>query len=71
MGAGTFVAKAMVSSFIDNYDKSSVTDAYADMYFTMYINQVPYQLENDGSYTKHLTLKEIEHMVRKKNEINQ
>jgi hypothetical protein len=68
--SGTFVAKAIVSNFLDNYDKTSVVDEYADMYFMMYINQMPYQLEGgDGLYEKELTEKEltekeIEHMVR-------
>lgn len=65
--SGTFVAKAMVSKFLQNYDKTSVVDAYADMYFMMYINQVPYQLEgNDNEMeapAKELTEKETEHMV--------
>ncbi|KAF1797967.1 hypothetical protein V8B55DRAFT_1452183 [Mucor lusitanicus] len=64
--SGTFVAKAMVSKFLQNYDKTSVVDAYADMYFMMYINQVPYQLEgNDNEMeapAKELTEKETEHM---------
>lgn len=68
---GTFVAKAMVANFLDNYDKTSVVDKYADMYFTMYINQIPYQLEGgegveeqeEKIYQKELTDKEIEHMV--------
>lgn len=55
----------MVTTFLDNFDKSSVNDVYADMYFTMYINQVPYQLESDGYYIKQLTLEEAEHMVKK------
>ncbi|CAO3632004.1 unnamed protein product [Mucor fragilis] len=65
--SGTFVAKAMVSKFLQNYDKTSVVDEYADMYFMMYINQVPYQLEgNDNEMAaatgKELTEKETEHM---------
>lgn len=61
----------MVSKFLQNYDKTSVVDEYADMYFMMYINQVPYQLEgNDNEMAaatgKELTEKETEHMVRKK-----
>lgn len=70
MEAGTFVAKAMVTSFLENYDKSSINDVYADMYFTMYMNQVPYQLESDGSYMKQLTLKETEHMVKPLNRVS-
>lgn len=62
MESGTFVAKAMITKFLDNYDKSSVVDEFADMYFIMYINQVPYQLEGEGTYTKELTQNELEHM---------
>jgi hypothetical protein len=62
MESGTFVAKAMVSMFMQNYDKTSVIDEVADMYFTMYMNQVPYQLEGDGSYFKELSEVELEHM---------
>ncbi|CAO3615813.1 unnamed protein product [Mucor hiemalis] len=62
MESGTFVAKAMITKFLDNYDKSSVVDEFADMYFMMYINQVPYQLEGEGTYTKELTKNELEHM---------
>lgn len=69
--SGTFVAKAMVAKFLQNYDKTSVVDEFADMYFMMYINQVPYQLEgNDNelaaSTAKELTEKETEHLVREK-----
>ncbi|KAL7323035.1 hypothetical protein PS15p_210995 [Mucor circinelloides] len=65
--SGTFVAKAMVAKFLQNYDKTSVVDEFADMYFMMYINQVPYQLEgNDNelaaSTAKELTEKETEHL---------
>jgi hypothetical protein len=62
MESGTFVAKAMVSKFLDNYDKSSVVDEYADMYFMMYMNQIPYQLEGTGKYTRELTKEELQHM---------
>lgn len=67
--AGTFVAKAMVSKFLQNYDKTSVVDEFADMYFMMYINQVPYQLEGNNNEliaiaAKELTEKETEHMVQ-------
>lgn len=59
----------MVSKFLQNYDKASVVDEFADMYFMMYINQVPYQLEgNDNELiattAKELTEKETEHMVQ-------
>lgn len=64
--SGTFISKATVTSFIDNYDKTSVVDEYADMYFMMYMNQIPYQLEGEGSYTKELTELELQHMVKKK-----
>ncbi|CEP14417.1 hypothetical protein [Parasitella parasitica] len=65
--AGTFIAKAMVSKFLKNYETTSVVDEFADMYFTMYINQIPYQLEgsNDellATTAKELTAKETEHM---------
>lgn len=60
--SGTFVAKAMVSQFLHNYDRTSVVDDFADMYFTMYMNQVPYQLEGEGSYSKEFTNTELEHM---------
>lgn len=58
----------MVSKFLQNYDKTSVVDEYADMYFTMYINQVPYQLEGNDNILaavadKELTEKETEHLV--------
>lgn len=60
--SGTFVSKAAVSSFLDNYDKSSVVKEYADMYFTMFMNQIPYQLEGEGSYVKELNELETQHM---------
>ncbi|GAA5796731.1 hypothetical protein HPULCUR_002106 [Helicostylum pulchrum] len=60
--SGTFVAKAAVTSFVENYDKNSVMDEYADMYFVMFMNQIPYQLEGSGSYTKELTKLEIQQM---------
>lgn len=60
--SGTFVAKAAVTSFVDHYDKNAVVDQYADMYFVMFMNQIPYQLEGTGNYTKQLTKEETEQM---------
>ncbi|ORE10545.1 hypothetical protein BCV72DRAFT_238681 [Rhizopus microsporus var. microsporus] len=58
MGSGTFIAKEMASQFIGKYDANE----YADIYFTIYMNQIPYQLEGHGSLKKTLGVKEIEHM---------
>ena len=59
MGSGSFIAKEMASKFISKYDANE----YADIYFTIYMNQIPYQLEGHGSLKKTLGVKEIEHMV--------
>ncbi|KAI7902816.1 uncharacterized protein BX663DRAFT_552209 [Cokeromyces recurvatus] len=62
--SGAFAAKAMVSQFLETYDQNSVVDDFADIYFMMYMNQIPYQLEgnDDSIIVKELTKKEIEHM---------
>ncbi|KAI8647592.1 hypothetical protein BD408DRAFT_439046 [Parasitella parasitica] len=65
--AGTFIAKAMVLKFLENYEATSVVDEFADMYFAMYINQIPYQLEGNenepvAAPAKELTERETEHM---------
>lgn len=63
MESGTFVTKTAISSFMDNYDKTSVADDYADMYFTMFMNQIPYTLEGQGGgSTKELDEIELQHM---------
>lgn len=68
MGSGNFVAKEMVSRFIKKYNKSTIMDkVYADIYFTVYMNQIPYQLEGHGTLVKELDKKEMEHMVSYKN----
>lgn len=64
--SGTFVAKAAVTSFVENYDKNSVVDEYADMYFVMFMNQIPYQLEGSGNYIKELTKLERQQMVNRR-----
>ncbi|RCI02330.1 hypothetical protein CU098_011315 [Rhizopus stolonifer] len=65
MGSGNFVAKEMVSRFIKKYNKSTIMDkVYADIYFTVYMNQIPYQLEGHGTLVKELDKKEMEHMNR-------
>ncbi|KAI9477803.1 MAG: hypothetical protein EXX96DRAFT_226602 [Benjaminiella poitrasii] len=63
--SGAFIAKAMVSKFLEDYDQNSVVDEFADVYFMMYINQMPYQLQgsnNNNELAEKLTEKEIEHM---------
>ncbi|KAI7881199.1 uncharacterized protein EV154DRAFT_523519 [Mucor mucedo] len=67
MASGTFVTKTAVSNFMDNFDKTSVVDEYADMYFTMFMNQIPYALEGGSSSDsskkkKELDERELEHM---------
>ncbi|RCH92503.1 hypothetical protein CU098_009620, partial [Rhizopus stolonifer] len=58
IASGTFVAKAMVTRFL-----SHPQEAFADMYFMMYMNQLPYQLEgNNGYATKQLSQQEIDHL---------
>ncbi|KAG1499985.1 hypothetical protein G6F47_006212 [Rhizopus delemar] len=59
IGSGTFVSKEIVSKFINKY---SNTNEYADVHFILNMNQIPYQLEGHGSFTKELTTKEIEHL---------
>ena len=49
--SGTFVAKAMVTRFLSN-NQDAVTGPFSDMYFMMFINQIPYQLEGDHGISK-------------------
>ena len=63
MGSGTFASKEMVSKFINKYNN---TNEYADVHFILNMNQIPYQLEGHGSFTKEPSTKEIEHLVTRK-----
>jgi hypothetical protein len=64
MESGVFIAKETVSRFLLNYDDGFVNDTFADLYFTTYMNQIPYQLEGSGSYVRELTLIEKDHLVK-------
>ncbi|KAI8977977.1 hypothetical protein BDB01DRAFT_852809 [Pilobolus umbonatus] len=62
MGTGTFIAKEMVSQFMDHYDQSAVVDDYADIYFSIFINEKPYLLDGNGVTYSPPDSKSLEHI---------
>ncbi|KAI9018023.1 hypothetical protein CLU79DRAFT_761263 [Phycomyces nitens] len=67
IGAGTFVSKANVESFLKASEKDKIEDQFKDMYFMSYINKEPYQLqgsENNKPNPNILSPAEKEHMQK-------
>ncbi|KAI9274236.1 hypothetical protein BY458DRAFT_507683 [Sporodiniella umbellata] len=63
METGNFIIKEAAAKFIEKYNGTNVMDKVsADIYFSLFMNRAPHQIEGHGTLTKSLGESEIGHM---------